>query len=94
MGGFLAAIVTFVVWITEIIDMAISAVLNQIVEAFNSLDLSAFQSVSLASLEYIGYANAILPVSEFVVLLSLYVTAWLTIIIIRWVKSFIPTVAN
>lgn len=93
-GRFVALFVAFIAWATSLIDAIVNVVLTQIRDAILSIDVSAFQSVSIASLEWIGYANAILPVSEFVILLGLYVTAWLTVILIRWIKSFVPTIAN
>jgi hypothetical protein len=90
----IAALVAFFLWITDVITNTIVAVLEQIAALIISLDVSSFQDVSLASIEYIGYINAFFPVSEFVVLVTLYTVAWVTVILIRWIKSFVPTVAN
>jgi hypothetical protein len=87
-------IFTFILWITNLVDLAITAVFSQIINYISSLDVSAFTNVSLSSIEFVGYVNAIIPVSEFVVLMGLYFSAWLLVILIRWIKSFVPTIAN
>jgi len=91
---FCAAVFAFLLWAVGFIDMFIRATIQQIVDAFLSIDTEAFSNVSLSLIEWIGYANAILPLSEFVVLMVAYSTAWLTVIIVRWIKSFVPTIAN
>ncbi len=59
-----------------------------------SLAWDELGNVNLAAIDYVAYANAILPISEFVYLMGVYTVAWLTVIAIRWVKSFFPTVSN
>ena len=56
--------------------------------------ISTFGNVSLSSIPGIGYVNAVIPLSEMVALLVTFYSLWLLIILIRWVKSFIPTIAN
>ena len=93
-GKFFAMILAFFLWLIDFIEMVITATISQIVASIESLDLSQFSNISLTSIEYISYANAVLPITEFVVLFTAYVTAWLTVVIIRWIKSFVPTVSN
>lgn len=89
-----ASAFAFCLWVKGLIDQAVLVVISQITQAINSLDLGAFTNVNLAGVSMIGVANAILPISEFVTLLAVYLTIWSTVIIIRWIKSFVPTVAN
>jgi hypothetical protein len=57
-------------------------------------DPSAIGTANFSILEGVGYVNAVFPLDEVIGLYSIYFTAWLCLITIRWVKSFIPTVAN
>jgi hypothetical protein len=93
-GKFVAIALAFILWLVDFIEVVITATIQQVVAAFQSLDLSTFSNVSLVAIDYIAYANAVLPISEFVVLFVAYMTAWLTVVIIRWIKSFVPTLAN
>lgn len=81
-------------WGYNIVEMLIVGSLNAIYNQIISLDLSAMASADFAGWVYIGYVNAIFPLSECVALLGAFYTAWLTVILIRWVKSFIPTMSN
>lgn len=89
-----ALITAFLIWVNDLIDKTVTFVMSQLLDLIASIDVSSLQNVSLSGLEYIGYANAIFPISEAVTLSTTYVTAWLIVIIIRWVKSFVPTLAN
>lgn len=84
----------FVAWITGFIDGLITATIEQLYHFFQNIITDQFTDITLTTIDYIAYANAVLPLSEFVVLMGIYVTAWVTVICIRWVKSFVPTVAN
>lgn len=95
---YVAIAIAFLLWITNVIDVLITTSIAQTVNAFANLNSQTFGTTGgttdLNSIEYIGYANSALPIAEFLVLSTLFVTAWVTVISIRWLKSFIPTVAN
>jgi hypothetical protein len=90
----LAVVTAFITWILGLIEWAVKTVCMQISNALASINVDAFQNVALASLDWISYANAVVPISEFATLFGLFCTAWLTVILVRWVKSFIPTIGN
>jgi hypothetical protein len=91
---FIASAFAFCLWVKGLIDQAVIIVISQIKQAIDTLDLAVFSNVNLGGVSMIGVANAILPISEFVTVLGVYLTIWSTVIIIRWIKSFVPTVAN
>ena len=87
----------FLLWITKIIQTLIVAGFRSIFEMINGIDFNAVQQLEppqVASLELIGFVNALFPLAECMALLSIYYTLWIAIITLRWVKSFIPTIAN
>jgi hypothetical protein len=85
---------TFLAWITGGIPALVTSVMVRISDAVAALTFSELGSVDFSALEYIAYVNALIPLTEFVYLVGIYVTAWVTVISIRWVKSFVPTIAN
>lgn len=93
-GKSVSLFVALLLWVNNIIDTVIYGGLNAIGSLMQSLNISAFQNLSLASLPQIQYINGIFPVSEFVSMSLVYVTAVCLLITIRWVKSVIPTLAN
>lgn len=90
----LGVLVAFLLWVGLILEKVVAAGLQQIIGRLNSVQLSEVRNVTLASMEWIGYVNAIIPLSEMIALLIAFFTACLTVVTIRWIKSFIPTVAN
>ncbi len=90
-GGVLCAAI---LWLCGTIQYCISEVLSSFAGMLTSIDTQAFRNVSFGSIEYVGYVNAFIPVSEFIGLMSIYLTIWATVILLRWIKSFIPTMAN
>lgn len=85
--GFAVAVV---LWINSLFIGA----LNLLASKLATIDVSWLKPAALSSIQWIGYFNAIYPLSETAIMFGAYLTAWLVIIIVRWVKSFIPTVAN
>ena len=75
-------------------EHVVSAGLNFAVNQVSALDTSAFSNAAFALVAGIGYANAVFPLSEFVNIWTSVFTAAGIVLVIRWVKSFIPTVAN
>lgn len=84
----------FCAWLVGAIDSLVGAAVAQVTSLFASFSTTGMGSVDFAGLEYIGHVNAIIPLDHFAVILGIYVTAWITVIIIRWIKSFVPTIAN
>ena len=81
-------------WAVGVIQNCIIAVVAGFAATLNALNIDAFKNVSFAGIEFIGYVNAFVPVSEFVGLLAIYLVAWGLVIVFRWVKSLVPTMAN
>ncbi len=84
----------FVVLILDIGERVLVAGINFATSSVNAIDTSAFSNVSFAAITGIAYANAVFPLSEFVSIWTAVFTAAGSVIVIRWVKSFIPTVSN
>lgn len=100
-GRIVAIVIAVVLWINKIIVSCLESLFESFLQLLNTLDISALKggvggsgAVSFAAIEYIGYINAFLPVSEFVGLMVLYLTAWSIVIALRWGKSLIPTFSN
>ncbi len=81
-------------WWYNIVAVALVGALHWIRNALNALDLSAFAPADFSAWPYIGVINAIFPLTESLALLGAYFTVWIAVIVVRWVKSFIPTLAN
>jgi len=81
-------------FLTGFIPNLISSGMAYIAQRLTLLAIGELGNVNLAALDYVAYANAILPITEFVYLMGVYLVAWLVVISIRWVKSLIPTVSN
>ncbi|MBB5349877.1 hypothetical protein HNR46_000098 [Haloferula luteola] len=82
------------VWVNDLGERIIAGGLNFIIDRLDAIDTTAFSNASFASVAGIGIANAVFPLSEAITMWSALFTAMLAIIVIRWVKSFIPTVSN
>ena len=89
-----AAIAAFVFWIIGFIEVAIVGVVKAIVLLIQSIDTTGLGNVDLSTAEWIGYFNSVLPLTEMIGLLILYFSLLTTIYTIRWIKSFVPTIAN
>lgn len=90
----LGVILAAFLWICGIIQSCIAEVISSFGAMLGSISTESFRNVSFGSIEYIGYVNAFIPITEFIGLMSIYLTIWGTVILLRWVKSFIPTLAN
>lgn len=87
----------FLLWVTKIIQTLVVAGFHSIFQMINDIDFNTIEQLEppeVANLELIGFVNALFPLAECMALLSIYYTLWLSIITLRWVKSFIPTIAN
>lgn len=91
---FVATLVAFVAWVYDLIDRLIGAALSGILDLLHGVDLSSFQKAAFTTVENIGLVNGIIPLSETLTVFQAYFTAWGVVVLIRWIKSFIPTVAN
>ncbi len=85
------ALTGFVTWLTDLIVSGMDKITNGINAVVNSqwpqLDLSQIAAVG-------SIANSIFPLTEgFTIFASLYVFAGV-VFVIRWIKSFVPTLAN
>lgn len=93
-GWFCGGAAGLIFWFYDVLEIAVEAGLTYILSKISDLELQQLQGVTFATLEWVGYANGILPLSEMLVLCGVYLTAWGTLLGIRWIKSFIPTIAN
>jgi hypothetical protein len=84
----------FVAYIYELGETVLVGGLNFLSDRVSAIDTSAFANASFAAVVGIGYGNAVFPLTEMVSIWTALGTACLTVVIIRWVKSFIPTVSN
>jgi hypothetical protein len=89
--GLVSAVFVFV---TDTINRVVGAGLTFVGEKIDQLDLTALKGAQFTTIQAIGYANAIFPLSEALNVLGAYFAAVCIVFLIRWVKSFIPTVAN
>ncbi|MEO5713928.1 MAG: hypothetical protein ABIT37_10620 [Luteolibacter sp.] len=90
----LAVLLAIILWAAGVIQHCISDVVSSFAGMIASINTTAFRNVSFSSVEYVGYVNAFIPVSEFIGLFTIYLTIWGTVILLRWIKSFVPTLAN
>lgn len=91
---FFASVVGFFTLIYDLGEQIVVGGLNYLLGLVSSIDTSAFSNASFATVAGIGYANAVFPLSEFVTIWTAVISAKLVVLLIRWVKSFIPTIAN
>lgn len=89
-----ALVGAFFLWLFGFINDGIIAILNSFKILLGGMHTESFGKVDFSVLQFIGEVNAITPVSEFADLLSVYITATLVIVTIRWIKSVIPSVSN
>lgn len=87
-------ILGFIAWLYNLIEVVIIGTIDFITAKLAEIDTSAFSNANFASLQWIGYLNAVFPLSEYLAILSAYYIAWGVVVLIRWIKSFVPTVAN
>lgn len=95
--GFVPGVSTVVALVTLIFDLGekmLAGGLNLAISTLSSIDTSAFSNVSFAGVAAIGYANAVFPLDEMISIWTAVASGCLSVVTIRWVKSFIPTVSN
>ena len=90
----IGTVVGFVTLIFDLGETMLAGGLNYLLTQINSMDTSAFSNASFALVVGIGYGNAVFPLDEAITIGTALATACGTIVVIRWVKSFIPTVSN
>lgn len=91
---FVASVLAFFAWAYNIVAVLIVAGINAIYEGVMSLDTSFASGASFGGLEWIGYVNAVIPLDAWLALLSALMVFKIAVVGLRWVKSFIPTMAN
>lgn len=90
-----ATLIGFVAWLYNLIEVGIISCLELALGKLSDLNTNFMNGgASVTGIEYIGYANAVMPLTEMLGLLSAYYTAWMIIIVFRWIKSLIPTASN
>ncbi|NWK54251.1 hypothetical protein HW115_01405 [Verrucomicrobiaceae bacterium N1E253] len=86
-----AAITGFITWITDLVVSGMDQItiwIQQLTEAnWPSLDVSGLSEVG-------GIANTIFPITETITIFGSLYALWGIVLLIRWVKSFVPTIAN
>lgn len=88
------SILGIIAWWLNLVEIVVVGGIYTIAGVIDGLDVSAFKDASFAAFDYLGYANAVFPLSESFAALSAYAVAWGGVIMVRWIKSFIPTMAN
>lgn len=91
---FVATALAFVAWAYNIVEVLIVGTFNAIASKIASLDTSFLTSADFSAFQWVTTLNAVFPLSESLGLLGALFTYKMVIIAIRWLKSFIPTVAN
>jgi hypothetical protein len=91
---FVASALAFWAWFYNIVAVLIVGSLNKIFNYLAAIDLSNYGNVDFSTWYYIGILNAVFPLTETFAMLSGYFVFWGALITLRWVKSFIPTIAN
>lgn len=86
--------VAFLLWVNNVIDNVIAVTVDGVAMGLKLINLDAFANVNLATLPYIGFINGVFPLTEFVQMGTIFVAACVALVVIRWVKSFVPTIAN
>lgn len=84
-------------WLVGIIQNCVISVASTFTDLLGAIDgdsLNSFKGINFSQVPYIGAINAFLPLSEFVGMMTIYCTAWGLVIVFRWVKSLVPTLAN
>lgn len=91
---FFGSVVGFITLVYDLGEKMLVGGLNFFISQLNTIDTSMFSNASFASVAGIGYCNAVFPLSEAIAIWTALGACFVTILILRWVKSFIPTVAN
>lgn len=99
-----ATVAAMTVWLSGLIMSVIAGMIDDLLARITEfdastleakgVDLESFANAAIASVHWIGYVNAIIPLTEMILLTGAYFTGWTALIALRWIKSFIPTIAN
>lgn len=83
-------------WFMTALHAVLDPVVNSLTSAINTLSGWASLAVTLVTtfVPYLGFANAWAPVSLFFQLLAAYSIFWLSLVIYRSVKKWIPTLSG
>jgi len=95
--GFVPGVASVTALITLIFNLGermLVGGLNYAITQVNGINTSAFDNATFAGITFIGYGNAVFPLEETVTIWSAVATACLSVALIRWIKSVIPTVSN
>lgn len=84
----------FIFWLVGFIDAAVTSVITTISTLITALSFDGLGNVALTTVQWIGYFNAVIPLTEGIALLTVYYSILISVAIIRWTKSFVPTVSN
>lgn len=74
--------------------LVLNTAIDSVMSLFDTIDTSVFDHCDFSTIEMISTVNSIFPVDEFITFAYAYFTAWVILLVIRWIKSVIPTVAN
>jgi len=91
---FFGTVVGLVTLVYDLGTIIIVGGLNFLADRLDAIDTSAFSNAGFGLISSIGYFNAVFPLSEAIVVWTALLTAKLAIVVIRWVKSLIPTLSN
>lgn len=84
----------FLTLIYNVGESMVVGALNYATASIDAINTSAFGNATFAGITFIGYGNAVFPLEEAVSIWAAVGTACLSIALIRWIKSVIPTVSN
>jgi hypothetical protein len=85
----------FLILLTDMIQVCVSTLISELAKIFAIIpSLDSLKNITFSTIPFIGYVNAMIPLSEFIALMVIYFTAWSIVIVFRWIKSLIPTASN
>ncbi len=91
LSAIFASVVGFITWITGLVIGAMDKVTSWVVDLANAtwpeIDFSAVSDVG-------AIVNTLFPLNESIAIFGSLYLFWAIVLLIRWVKSFVPTVAN
>ena len=90
-GALFTAVTGFITWFTQVIIDGIDKVALILLEIVNSkwptVDLSIIRTIA-------SIANAFFPLVESLTCFGVLYVFWALVLIVRWIKSFTPTLSN
>lgn len=91
---FFGGAVGVMTWTLDVGEKLLAGGLNYAIDKVSAIDTSAFGNATFTAVGAIGFGNAVFPLSEFITIWTAVFTAAGSVLVIRWIKSFIPTMAN